>query len=261
MRLLELTLPTPAENLALDEALLAEADESISDPAGPVDETLRIWQSPQAVVVLGRSSKMNDEVDTVECCRRRIPILRRLSGGATVLLGPGCLVYSLVFSLERRPILRATDEAHRFVMERLGAALRRAIGENEQVQSASWGIACRGISDLTFGRKATKFSGNAIRYGRRYLLYHGTVLYAFDLGLISALLKSPPVVPDYRHDRPHDEFVANLPLSENLIRRAVLNAWRDDEGEIVEKSKEWPQARTAAMVANRYGCAEWNQRR
>ena len=261
MRLLELTLPTPAENLALEEALLAEADESSSDAADPAGETLRIWQSPQVVVVLGRSSKMDDEVDMAECCRRRIPVLRRPSGGATVVLGPGCLVYSLVLSLESRPILRAAGEAHHFIMDRLGVALRRAIGENESELSALWGIACRGISDLTFGRKATKFSGNAIRYGRRYLLYHGTVLYDFDLGLISALLKKPPVTPDYRHDRPHDEFVANLPLSEEHVRRAVIKACQDDDWVIVETSSQWPQARTAALVAQRYAREEWNQRR
>jgi lipoate-protein ligase A len=49
MKLLDLTLPTPAENLALDEALLDAAE------AGELpDEVLRLWEFPQAVVVIGR---------------------------------------------------------------------------------------------------------------------------------------------------------------------------------------------------------------
>lgn len=261
MRLLELTLPTPAENLALDEALLAESDENCSDAPVPPRETLRIWQSPQTVIVLGRSSKIADEVDVAECCRRRIPILRRPSGGAAVLIGPGCLIYTLVLGLENRPILRAADETHRFVLDRIGLALRRTMSHTHTDQNASQAIAGRGTSDLTFGRAATKFSGNAIRYGRKHLLYHGTILYDFDIGLIATVLKTPPIAPEYRHDRPHNEFVANLPLPENQIRQAIINGWREEEQTTIEASTDWPETRTATLVARRYGRAEWNQRR
>jgi len=52
MKLLDLTLPSPAENLALDEALLDAAE------AGEMaDEVLRFWESPQPLVVVGRSSQ------------------------------------------------------------------------------------------------------------------------------------------------------------------------------------------------------------
>ncbi|MBN2291400.1 MAG: hypothetical protein JXM70_03180 [Pirellulales bacterium] len=261
MRLLELTLPTPAENLALDEALLAEADENASSAPGMLRETLRIWQSPQMAVVVGRSSRIDDEVQVAECCRRRIPILRRPSGGATVVIGPGCLMYTLVLNLESRPILRAADQAHRFVLDRLGIALRGAIGDKQTSLSASWGITGRGTSDLAYGRNAMKFSGNAIRYGRRYLLYHGTILYDFDIDLIEILLKTPPIVPDYRRNRKHQDFLANLPLAEDQIRQAVINAWQSDNRTPIEPSTQWSKARTTALLAHRYSRPEWNQRR
>ena len=62
MDLLDLTLPSPAENLALDEALLdwAEAERSGA-------EFLRLWESPQLLVVLGRTSQMEREVDVAAC--------------------------------------------------------------------------------------------------------------------------------------------------------------------------------------------------
>ena len=62
MQLLDLTYPTPAENLACDEALLDEAE------AGErADEVLRLWESPQPMVVVGRSSHVAAEVRRDEC--------------------------------------------------------------------------------------------------------------------------------------------------------------------------------------------------
>ena len=100
MRYLDLTLPTPEENLALDEALLDEAELS----EGPT-ETLRFWEAGGEMVVVGRSSVVDDEVRVEACRRAGVPILRRASGGAAVLAGPGCLMYAAVLDCRRRPEL------------------------------------------------------------------------------------------------------------------------------------------------------------
>src|SRR5437667_5341974 len=89
MRFLDLTLPTAAENLALDEALLLEAE------AGRGGEVLRLWEWSRYAVVLGAGCRLA-EVDEAACAADAVPILRRASGGGTVLLGPGCLCYTLV---------------------------------------------------------------------------------------------------------------------------------------------------------------------
>ena len=65
MWLLDLTLPTPHENVALDEALLEESDSSEAPT-----EVLRLWESPSLAVVIGRSSRAREEVD-LEFCRQR----------------------------------------------------------------------------------------------------------------------------------------------------------------------------------------------
>ena len=62
MELLDLTLPTPAENLALEEALLDHAE---SAPQSA--EVLRFWESPQTIVILGRGSKFGVEVNHDHC--------------------------------------------------------------------------------------------------------------------------------------------------------------------------------------------------
>src|SRR5204863_6707050 len=81
MHFLDLTLPSLAENLALDEALLLEAEE------GRGDEVLRVWEWRDYAVVLGAGCRLAEDVNEAACLGDGIPILRRASGGGTVLLG------------------------------------------------------------------------------------------------------------------------------------------------------------------------------
>src|SRR5689334_4783234 len=97
MKLLDLTLPTPEENLACDEALLDRCDEGV----GPA--VLRFWQPQQYFVVVGYSNRVEREVNQEVCQARGIPILRRCSGGGAVLQGAGCLNYSLILRIDSDP--------------------------------------------------------------------------------------------------------------------------------------------------------------
>jgi len=232
---LRLTLPTPAENVALDEALL-EACEA-GQLAGGV---LRLWESPEYFVVLGRSSDPQVQVDLAACRRKGVPVLRRVSGGGTVLAGPGCLMYAVVLEYETLPHLRAVDAAHRYVLERIAAALALQVP----------GVAHAGISDLAIGGKnasVRKISGNALRAKRDHFLYHGTLLYDFALDRIGQLLATPTRVPTYRQDRAHGEFVTNLPLDRDEIEQALIQAW-----DARQPLADWPCERVAELVATKY---------
>jgi lipoate-protein ligase A len=239
MRLLDLTLGTPEENLALDEALLDEA-ESAQRPR----ETLRLWESPEPVVVVGRSSQVTLEVNLPACQERGIRVLRRSSGGAAIVAAHGSLMYAVVLSYESRPVLRSLDEAHRFVLGTLVEALQPLAG----------GVRRQGTSDLTLGE--SKFSGNSMRCKRRNFLYHGTLLYDFPLRLIGECLAMPPRQPEYRRQRPHQEFVTNLPATAAALRAALQRAWG-----AWEAVDGWPRDRVRQLVDSRYSQSEWNDRR
>jgi lipoate-protein ligase A len=239
MQLLDLTLPTPAENLALDEALL-EASEA-GEFSGDI---LRLWEMAQHAVILGRSSRASDEVDLSAAHAANVPILRRSSGGAAVVAGPGCLMYSIVLRYEGREHLRLLDEVHRHVLGIIRSALSPFIHGVEHV----------GICDLAVcGRK---FSGNSLRCKRDHLLYHGTLLYNFDLKLVSCLLRMPPRQPAYRGHRSHADFLTNIPVTIAELRGALFASFAADS-----PLTNWPHARTAALVISRYSQSSWNLQR
>jgi lipoate---protein ligase len=196
----------PAANVALDEALLERAD----------GEYLRLWESSAPVVVLGRSAPIEREVDISACAAAGVPVVRRPSGGQTVLIGPGCLMYAVVLDLQTRPELAAIDRAHQFVLGKMLAALR-PLAPNIEIA---------GTSDLVLaGDPSHKFSGNALRLKRTHLLYHGTLLYDFDLALVERLLTTPVRQPTYRAERSHREFLTNFPASRNEIEAAIRRGW------------------------------------
>ena len=153
-------------------------------------------------------------------------------------------MYALVLSYELRPALRAVDEAHRFVMSTIASALEPLVPE----------VSSRGISDLAIGR--LKFSGNSLRCKRENVLYHGTLLYDFPLQLIGDCLAMPPRMPDYRENRPHERFVANIPLEPATIRRAIKDAFA-----AAEPCNDWPCDATARLAEEKYSRAEWNESR
>jgi lipoate-protein ligase A len=181
LRLLNLTLPTPAENLACDEALLA-------DCAAHGDAALRFWESPVPCVVVGYANAVAREVNLAACAAAGVPVLRRCSGGGTVVLGPGCLNYSLVLPLAFAPELGTVGGTNAFILRRLAAALSALLGEE---------VASAGDTDLV----------------------------GFDLGLVARCLPLPSRQPAYRAARPHAEFLVNLPLAADTVKEALRTAW------------------------------------
>lgn len=176
---------------------------------GAASHLCRIWESRQPVVVVGRSPGP-DQVIQDACWNDRVPVLRRCSGGGAVVLGPGCLNYAIGLSLVTRPDLMDVAASFEVILGRLAARLDVP------------GLAVSGGTDLA--RWDRKVSGNAQRRGRRALLHHGTLLYAFDAGLAARYLKEPARQPAYRQSRRHQDFLGNLPLTRDELVTGVLDA-------------------------------------
>ncbi|HEX8463707.1 MAG TPA: biotin/lipoate A/B protein ligase family protein [Abditibacterium sp.] len=232
---LDLSFDAPAENLAADEALLEAAE------AGEIGPTLRFWESPSHFVALGYTNRAALEANLPLCAAQNVPILRRASGGGTVLQGPGCLNYALIHPIEAGQALNV-GATNGFVMERQRAAF--AAATNESVELA-------GQTDLAIAGR--KFSGNAQKRKARFFLFHGTILLDFDLELVQHLLLPPPKQPDYRAQRSHLEFIRNLEISRDEAKTALRRAW-NAEVEVKFES----QNRMEQLIAEKYERDEWN---
>jgi lipoate---protein ligase len=269
VKVIDVTLPAPAENLACDEALLDLCENERV-------EILRFWEAREHFVVVGYGNRIESEVNVPECQRRGVPILRRCSGGGTVVQGPGCLNYAVTLRVpdDGGPLASVTG-TNEFVMERNRAAIEQLLAMEVSVQ----GHTDLAIPALTLphtpaltpsdgdseGKSRSKsmsksgwlkFSGNAQRRRRHSILFHGTILYAFDLPLIGALLRFPSAQPEYRGSRSHREFIQNIPSSVERIRERMRSAWEAD-GTLAEA----PRVRIDQLIREQYGQPLWNERR
>ncbi len=236
MKFLDLTLPALSDNLALDEALLLHA--------AAAGETLRLWEWPGPAVVLGAASRLNDDVDEAACRSDGVPILRRASGGGTVLLGRGCLIFSLVLSYDRAAELAEVRPSYGFILGRIRAALSSLLP----------GLELAGLSDLAWNGR--KVSGNSQQRKRGHLLHHGTLLYDFDLAAVGRYLKMPERQPEYRRRRDHTEFLANLPVAADELKHRLREAWEADR-----LLPSVPEEMIRRLVEEKYSREEWARRR
>jgi lipoate-protein ligase A len=233
------TLQTPAGNLACDEALL-----DLCDKTG--DEILRVWESPMPFVVVGYGNHVGTEVNLDACRHHGVPVLRRCSGGGTVVQGPGCLSYAICLQVRESGDLTTVTGTNRFVMEKTRAAIANLLNTEVSIQ---------GHTDLAIrvARGWLKFSGNAQRRRRKAVLFHGTVLHDADLASFAKFLHPPSQQPEYRAGRPHAEFMTNIAAAADEVTAALRAAW--EASQILDSL---PAQAIDALVRTRYGTHDWN---
>ena len=233
----------PAGHLACDEMTLRWAE------SGRRGECLRVYEVHRPAVVLGVSSRCVRDVHTDACRRDGVPVLRRASGGGTVLIGPGCLNYSVTLDTEARPALRGVHASYDWIVGRLAAALAP--------QCPRCGRA--GLSDLAVdGRKV---GGSAQKRGRRFVLHHGTLLYGLRIADLSRYLREPEARPEYRGGRPHGAFVANLPCGAAALCAALAVAFEAARAQPPFEVRGDMRREVESLAEARYRNDEWTLRR
>jgi lipoate-protein ligase A len=238
MKYFDFTAALPAENLACDEALLDLCE------AGKTGEILRFWEPKTHFVVLGYANQAAREANLETCQAGKIPVLRRCSGGGTVLQGPGCLNYSLVLMVPEIPAspMSSIASANEFIMHRHQAALQGLLKRPVRIA---------GHTDLTVAN--LKFSGNAQRRHQRAFIFHGTFLLNFDLSLVERFLPLPSKQPTYRENRSHGSFLTTLNIPATDVKIALKNAW-----EATDVLTDSPAAQIKELSETKYSRSDWN---
>jgi lipoate-protein ligase A len=235
MKFLDLTLPTPFENLACDEALLDFCDESGGS------EILRVWEASQDFVVVGYANKIALEVDLENCGTHEIPILRRCSGGGTVVQSAGCLNYSLILNFEKNSALHSITRTNQFVMGHHRDLFQSLLGKP---------VAIEGHTDLAID--GLKFSGNAQRRKKSFLLFHGSLLLDCDISLIQKFLRMPSQQPCYRKNRSHENFLINIGKTSAEVKSALRKHWDVSD---LQSIPEIPEC-----LIEKYQSDDWNRK-
>ena len=238
MQYIELTLRDPASNLACDEALI-----ELFEARCATNGLLRIWEPENHFVVLGHSNRIDSEVDLAACESEGLPVFRRLSGGGTVMQGPGCLNYSLILR-NGVDIPLGVAESFQVVLEHHKQCIQKMIADRVEIA---------GVSDLVI--KGRKFSGNAQYRKRRFSLVHGTFLLNLDPAIVARCLRLPSKQPAYRQNRSHGCFIRNLHLDPLDVRQALRAAWS-----ATDQFTEVSNAVIADLKRTRYGRPDWTRK-
>ncbi|WP_316359564.1 lipoate--protein ligase family protein [Candidatus Neptunichlamydia sp. REUL1] len=172
------------EQLQIEEALLRLTDEN----------WCLINEGSPSSIIMGISGKPEELVNASMMKKAPIPLIKRYSGGGTVIVDDNTLFVSFIFQKEvhdfpcfPEPILRWSES---FYQKALGIP-NFQLRENDYV-----------IGDYKCG-------GNAQYIQKHRFVHHTTFLWDFDPSNMDYLLH-PKKTPKYREGRSHDQFLCRL---------------------------------------------------
>ncbi len=252
MRFLNFTAHTPAEDLALEEAIQLGIEE------GSSPETWRVWSARSPAVILGTGQESAREANLDAAGAEKVSVLRRHSGGGAVVIGPGKINYSAVCRYENLP----GSETIRGAMEE---ALRPLIATLNSMGLATQFAGHSDLAVLCSDGIVRKIAGNSQARKRHSVLVHGTLLADPDWRQLECLLRFPSSVPDYRAGRGHRDFLTSLrecgaPFGfDDFVRRLAHHV----HGITLESSAPSAEetARGRQLLHEKYARDEWNFRR
>ncbi len=202
---------SPPDAVRLEEILLDGVQ------SGNRDCAVRIWRNGWCAV-LGRNNKESEWINEDALSADGVPVIRRDSGGGTVIHHPGNLNYTFILRRDSAGISSPASAIPYFIRI-VVRALSYLDVEAEH----------RGVSDIF--AKGRKISGNAERIRSRAILHHGTILMRSELERMERYLKIPPNRPGV----PHEGFVAGLwelgfPVSFGRMSGALARSFSETAG-------------------------------
>lgn len=155
-----------------------------------------VWRPDKTYVVLGRANNVAAALVTNNILEDNVEVLKRPSGGETVILTPNMLVYSAKMRFDKTTDTKAT-------FSKINTSLIKHL-----VSIGIENLHSKGISDLSIGVK--KIAGSSMYLQKDIIFYHAVLNISESPSLISRYLKHPSKEPDYREGRSHDDFVTSL---------------------------------------------------
>mmetsp|Transcript_22048 Transcript_22048/g.48385 ORF Transcript_22048/g.48385 Transcript_22048/m.48385 type:complete len:262 (-) Transcript_22048:219-1004(-) len=158
--------------------------------------------TPEPAVVMGISGKIRELVNVEKALRDQIPVIKRYSGGGTVVVDSDTVFASLVFNSNSVPELPSSFP--REIMSWTEGLYRPAFSPLGESSSASFALR---EHDYVMGQH--KFGGNAQCITKARWVHHTSFLWDYQRANMEYLLH-PPKAPDYREGRSHEHFLCKL---------------------------------------------------
>ncbi len=159
-----------------------------------------IWQPNDIYVVLGKGDKKEQAVLNAEVTNsaQKIYLMKRPSGGHSVVLTPKTLVISAVSKNKNITVKQMFIKVNALIIEALNKLGVVNLYEN-------------GISDISINDK--KILGSSMYKNKDYLFYHAVLNISESPEFISSLLAHPTSEPEYRKKRSHVDFITSVKSS------------------------------------------------
>lgn len=162
------------------------------------------WIPDGHYLVLGQSNKADKSLHLDRVERDNIKVIKRPSGGESVILTPKTLVISVRLFTEKL-------ENPQTSFRKINNAIIKAL-EELGVKKLFY----KGISDISIGEK--KILGSSIYRKKNLVFYHAVLNLSEDISQIGKYLQHPDREPDYRKGRDHSEFVTSLHEQGYILR-------------------------------------------
>jgi lipoate-protein ligase A len=180
--------------------------------------------SPPAIV-MGISGKIESQICTKRLQENPIPVIRRFSGGGTVVVDEQTLFVTFICRSDALPILPFPKPVMKWTAE-----IYRPLFPAETFNLIA--------QDYVLKKK--KWGGNAQAIIKNRWLHHSSILWDFHLPMMDYLL-IPPKMPDYRSGRSHADFLCSLkpywPCSK-MLQTAILKELENHFTLVERKAKD-----------------------
>ncbi len=224
-RLLDTGTANPAENMAIDEALL------ISQANGSSPPTIRFYSWSPPAISLGYSQSL-DEVDILACQADGVNVVRRITGGRAVLHDDE-LTYSIVAAENNHRIAGGITESYHKIANGLHLGLRKLGAEVEMARrpekfSDNTPACFDAPSWYELVWEGKKVTGSAQTRKKHVILQHGSIPLSLDADKFFRLLKfdseklRQKLVVSFNNKACGLDLVLNRQVTFGEVRTAVI---------------------------------------
>lgn len=226
-------------HLALDEVLL---DAVAAGARGPC---VRFWRWTERALVLGSHQSVRNEVDLLAAAELGFAVVRRMSGGGTMVCEPGgTLTYSLYLP---ESLVRGLSFVESFrVLDAWAVAALVGLGV-----PASY----RPINDIV--SPGGKIAGAAQARRRGAVLHHTTMAFSTDPAIVPRLIRIGRPTLEARGVRSAEKVVTPLSLFTRLELEEVEATLAGAAGGPAAEVSEPELARARELAQSKYATPDW----